>query len=393
MILLCFCYLLEYLRRSLSRAFGLVFSTAIFLTFSVGSHGVDATTEESGKPQVEDVLQKFIQRESKYSFSGLASYYNKMNYYLVNKSSVDKLKISDSFVSHSDEWVVAVSRFNALVIQSNGVRFSLGEAGLDIETDNFSYPPAVQIVKKTDLISVSSELDQLRYAQLWSPLAILAKFIEGILLFVEETTSVGWGGTIIIFSCVLKFLLLPISILTVNFQRDVSQIQAVLDPKIREIKASFDGEEAHKRLMAVHSDHGVSPFYTLKPMLSSVVQIPILIAVFNVLGEMPQFNGVSFFWIENLALPDSVGVLPFNAAILGSSISVLPFLMTLITCYSTVRFRNVVVSSAEMNRQKRNLYLMAAAFFILFYPFPASMLLFWVLTNFLQVIQQRFIRI
>ncbi|HIG65625.1 MAG TPA: hypothetical protein EYQ43_08775 [Methyloprofundus sp.] len=46
-----------------------------------------------------------------------------------------------------------------------------------------------------------------------------------------------------------------------------------------------------------------------------------------------------------------------------------------------------------MKRQKRNLYLMAAAFFFLFHPFPVVMVLYWVLANVFHTVQQQIIKI
>ena len=181
--------------------------------------------------------------------------------------------------------------------------------------------------------------------------------------------------------------------MTVRFQRRVSQVQAQLAPKLSEIKANYDGEEAHNYLIAAHKDLGVSPFYTLKPILGSFIQIPILIVVFNVLGEMPQFVGQPFLWIGNLAYPDIIGPLPFIIPMLGDTVNPLPFIMTVITLYSTIIFQNRYAPKAEMKRQKRNLYFMATVFFVLFYPFPAVMVLYWAVTNFLHIIQQQFIKI
>ena len=181
--------------------------------------------------------------------------------------------------------------------------------------------------------------------------------------------------------------------MTVHFQRRVSKVQAQLAPRLADIKANYDGEDAHNRLMAAHKELGVSPFYTLKPMLGSLIQIPILIAVFNAFGEMPQLGGQSFLWIENLAYPDSIGHLPFAIPMFGANISLLPFIMTAVTLFSTIIFSNRHAPEAEVNRQKRNLYFMAGAFFVLFYPFPAAMVLYWTLANILQTIQQQVIRI
>jgi YidC/Oxa1 family membrane protein insertase len=181
--------------------------------------------------------------------------------------------------------------------------------------------------------------------------------------------------------------------MTVRFQQKVSQVQAKLAPQLVDIKAKYDGEEAHNRIMEAHKKLGVSPFYTLKPMLSIFIQVPIWIAVFNALGEMPQLIGQSFLWIKDLAYPDTIGYLPASIPMFGDTISLLPFVMTAVTLLSTFIFQNRHASESEIKRQKRNLYLMAGAFLVLFYPFTAAMVFYWTLANFLQIVQQKIIKI
>jgi membrane protein insertase Oxa1/YidC/SpoIIIJ len=77
---------------------------------------------------------------------------------------------------------------------------------------------------------------------------------------------------------------------------------------------------------------------------------------------------------------------------LGSTVSLLPFAMTAITIFSTLIFKNRHALPAELRAQKRNLYLMATGFLILFYPFPAGMVLFWTLANVLQTAQQQLVK-
>jgi len=123
---------------------------------------------------------------------------------------------------------------------------------------------------------------------------LLSKLIESILVLIQTYIVSSWGAVIIVFAILLKLLLLPVGIMTTNFQRKVSQIQSSLAPKLSDIKANYDGEEAHNRFMIAHKELGVSPFYALKPMLGLFIQLPIMIAVFNTLGEMSQFAGQSF---------------------------------------------------------------------------------------------------
>jgi YidC/Oxa1 family membrane protein insertase len=197
----------------------------------------------------------------------------------------------------------------------------------------------------------------------------------------------------VLISIALKLLLIPIGVLTTRFQRRVSQVQSELEPMLSDIKSKYDGEEAHNHMMAAYKKLGVSPFYTLKPMLGMFIQLPIQIAVFNALGEMPQLSGQSFLWIKDLAYPDAIAQLSFSVPFLGSSVSLLPIIMTIVTLVSTSIFQNKHASAAEMTKQKRNLYLMAAAFFVLFYPFPAAMVLYWAMANILHIIQQQIVKI
>ncbi len=160
---------------------------------------------------------------------------------------------------------------------------------------------------------------------------------------------------------------------------------------LQEIKANYDGQEAHERIMAAHKDLGVSPFYTLKPMLGMFIQVPILVAVFNMLGELPFLSGQTFWWMSNLAYPDAV--LSFTEAgsgipFFGSTLNLLPILMTVVTIGLAISYKDHVAPVSETRKQKRNLYLMAIAFFVLFYPFPSAMVLYWATANVLQVVQQ-----
>jgi YidC/Oxa1 family membrane protein insertase len=145
--------------------------------------------------------------------------------------------------------------------------------------------------------------------------------------------------------------------------------------------------------MAAHKSLGITPFYTLKPMLGSFIQVPVLVAVFNALGEMPQLAGASFLWIGDLAYPDVIAMLPNAIPMFGDKLSLLPVIMTLVTIFSTLIFQNRSATEAELRRHKRNLYLMSAVFLVLFYPFPAAMVLYWTLANILQTMQQQLIRI
>jgi len=330
-----------------------------------------------------------------YTFYGLASYYNSIEYFLLSDIELTKADEENLIALDEEQWLAVVGRFSVLLVKASGLKFKIHDSELEIFNPDITSSPNIEVklLAKNYLLSVSPEFDQIRYSHLWAPLAFLAKQVERSLNFIQSSITSSWGWTLVIFAILIKILLLPVGIVTVKFQRDVSKIQAKLAPIQAEIKKKYDGEEAHNRLMAAYKENGVSPFFALKPVLGSFIQIPVLIVIFNALGEMQQFSEQSFLWISNLAYPDTIVSLGRAIPMFGNTINLLPFAMTAIAIIATILFQNRHAPKSELSREKRNLYLMTGAFFILFYPFPAVMVLYWTLTNALQIIQQQLVKI
>ncbi len=358
---------------------GAVISTLFLFALVLSCLSTRATADELPRSGAQEEIRE------NYKFGGLAFYYNQVTYYSVHPEGTEKLHRGSTHTLNSGEWLAAVGRLDVLLVQSEGHSLSITEDGalhLGREpSNNFR----TQIASKAALLSIAPELDSLRYAHLWPPLAWMSKLCESTLEYLATGLGLSWGWAIMLFALVLRIVLLPLSLLTGHWQQKVRDIQSTLAPKLAEIKANFDGEEAHNRLMEAHSNLGVSPFYTLKPMLGTLIQIPVLIAAFNALGEMPQLKSQSFGWINDLAYPDAIISLTEHIPLLGSSINLLPFAMTIVTLVSGSRlFGGQEAAGAGISR-----WLLAAVFFLLFFPFPAAMVLFWTVTNLLQLIQSR----
>lgn len=360
----------------------------ILFTTTTVSNAQSLTIEN--QKNLNDTINQQV-RES-FIFNGLAIYLNQLSYYLVDENiqPIDPTD-KDTIILKQNQWFAIVGRFNVLVIQAKDTSVSFTNEKVSIKLNGSNVTS--HLVKKDQLANIDPLLDQIRYQHLWYPFAQLAKLSEASIVFLKKTISQSWGLAILMFAVIVKLLLLPISLLTVKYQRKVSEVSTKLEPKLKEIKSKYDGEEAHNHLMQAHKDLGVSPFYAMKPMMSTLIQIPILIAVFNALGEMSQFSGVSFLWIKDLAYPENIMQFSVNTPLLGSSLNLLPFLMVLVTIISTILFSNSKATPTEMTKQKRNLYIMGFVFFILFYPFPAAMVMYWMFANVLQIIQQKFIKI
>jgi YidC/Oxa1 family membrane protein insertase len=330
------------------------------------------------------------QVKEQYPFYGLATYLNQVQYYLVEENTIHDLDRNnqDTIPLNSQQWLAVAGRSNVLLIKAGNAEISFNEneqlSIQQVKPDGQSY-----LVKKEDLKAFAQELDQIRYNHLWAPFAFIAKLIESLLVFIQASTALSWGLSIVIFSLIIKLMMLPISLMTSKSQEKTSKITSQLQPQLKAIKSKYNGEIAHNKIMQAHKDLGVSPFYTLKPMMSFLIQIPILIAVFNVLGELPHLINEPFLWFDDLSKPDSLMTLSFHIPLLGTHFNLMPIVMTVITLLSTIFHTDKHASQEGNKKQKFKLYLMAAGFLLLFYPFPVAMVMYWALANFWQFGQQK----
>ncbi|MDX2471620.1 MAG: membrane protein insertase YidC [SAR324 cluster bacterium] len=347
--------------------------------------------------QLQSNPSKFIASEIQepFNFFGMAIYLNNIGLFVFDSKTDQLIPLEEEATLSQGQWFVAVGRFKVMLVKKSDLELTFTDGTLKFTNPEIlgTSETIVHIASKRDLKQISPNLDKIRYSHLWAPIAWLAKLVEASLVGIQANIVSSWGITILVFTLMLKALFIPIGIMTVRFQRRVSQVKSILEPQLKEIKEKYDGEEAHNRLMAAHKEQGVSPFYTLKPLMASFIQIPFLIAIFNALGEMEQFVGQSFLWMEDLAYPDAIAHFSFSMPMFGSSLNLLPFIMTGVTLASTILFQNRQASAKEMSATKKNLYLMSAAFMILFYPFPAAMVFYWTLANLTQMIQQQVVKI
>jgi YidC/Oxa1 family membrane protein insertase len=119
-----------------------------------------------------------------------------------------------------------------------------------------------------------------------------------------------------------------------------------------------------------------------------LIQLPIFIALFNVLGQVFELRDASFLWIATLAEPDRLFALGFDIPILGGYFNLLPVLMAVSTLAAIGMSSPPAEDAGAKKRRTMMLVLMALGFFVLFYPFPAGMVLYWTMANVLHTMQQ-----
>lgn len=181
----------------------------------------------------------------------------------------------------------------------------------------------------------------------------------------------SYGLAIILFTIVLKIVLYP---LTLKQMKSMFMMQQ-LGPKIKEIQDKYKGKDPQKmqqKIMEIYRENNVNPMAGCLPLL---VQMPILIALFQALREFPYASqeDASFLWIENLSQINN------------------EFYLLALLCGVTTYFQSKLTTNTNDQTQKIMLYTMPLMIAYFATQVPAGLALYWVTFNILGIVQQFFV--
>lgn len=131
----------------------------------------------------------------------------------------------------------------------------------------------------------------------------------------------------------------------------------------------------------MYREHKVNPMSSCLPML---IQIPVFIALFNVLRSAVELRYASFLWIADLSEPEGL----FASWFPFGGLNILPILMAL-----TMALQSALTPSAGDKQQQRMMMIfMPVMMLFMFYSFPAALSLYWTLSQVLSIVQMWMIR-
>ena len=241
-------------------------------------------------------------------------------------------------------------------------------------------------VEPVSLKQAAPELENLMYSGLWFWLRWICQalyyLLNGIVMVIPQ-----WGLAVMVLSVVVGLLMRPLSKIADRLQDQVHEIDARLAPTLAAIKKDYKGAEQSEKIIAMYKDEGVHPLYSLKSLMGVFVVIPIFIGAFDMLAENIHLSGVAFLWIADLSNPDAFLQLPFSLPFFGGYLNLLPFIMTGFSFVASKLHAHPAMDAGQQRRQSRNLVLMSLGFLILFYTFPAGMVLYWTTNNLISVIK------
>jgi len=194
-------------------------------------------------------------------------------------------------------------------------------------------------------------------------------------------------------SICVGILMAPLTRLADRVQQQVNATEARLAPELSRIKREFKGEQQAAKIIALYKTERVHPLYSLKSLLGVAVVIPVFIGAFDMLAENIHLMNTPFLWVQDLSRPDMFIQMPFELPFFGNGLNLLPVLMTALSVVASLLHRPLALQADLRQRQVRNMILLAAAFFVLFYTFPAGMVLYWTTNNLISVCKSLWARV
>ena len=190
---------------------------------------------------------------------------------------------------------------------------------------------------------------------------ILGKPLFLVLHFIYNFIH-NWALAIIILTVLLRIILFPLNHKSLKAMKKMAD----LAPEIKKLQKKYkdDPQKLQEEMMKLYAEAGANPMSGCLPI---VAQIPIFIALYNVLMVSVELKNVPFLWIPDLSQHD-----PFY---------ILPVLMGL-----SMVAQQWITPSSDKN-QKMIMYVMAGVFTFLFMNFPAGLVLYWLTNNILGLLQ------
>jgi len=141
--------------------------------------------------------------------------------------------------------------------------------------------------------------------------------------------------------------------------------------------------------MKLYKEAGVNPLGGCLPM---VLQMPVFIALFNVLRNTIELRQAPFFgWMNDLSQQDVLFKLPVALPMLGDAVSVLPIVMGASMLLQTKIGGSIAGPESSATQSKMFQYMMPVVFTFLFYKMPSGLVIYWIVNTVLSIAQQHYI--
>ena len=198
-------------------------------------------------------------------------------------------------------------------------------------------------------------------------LTILAKPLYWLLEKIHGFVG-NWGWAIVLLVVLIKAAFYW---LNASAYRSMAKMKAI-NPRIMEMRERLKNnpQQMQQEMMKIYREEKVNPLGGCFPIL---IQIPVFIALYWVLlASVEMRNAPWMAWIVDLSTPDPYYILPLVMAL-------------------TTVFQTALNPLPPDPLQAKLMWMMPIVFSVMFFFFPAGLVLYWITNNVLTIAQQSFI--
>lgn len=173
----------------------------------------------------------------------------------------------------------------------------------------------------------------------------------------------NYGIAIIIITVVIKLIFYPLSVKSFRSMQAMQHLQ----PQMKRLQDMYknDRQKLNEEMMKLYREQKVNPVGGCLPM---VVQIPVFIALYQVLYTSIELRHAGFlWWIKDLSAPDHP-----MAIVMGASMVI----------------QQWMTPTTGDPRQAKMMLFMPIIFTFMFLNFPVGLVIYWLVNNLLSIAQQ-----
>lgn len=274
-----------------------------------------------------------------------------------------------AFIQHYfvSAWVPMQDQTNtlySLITKSNAAIIGVKDEAVNVQAGSEQVLTATYYMgpKESDkLEAIHPDLDlTVDYGWLFfisQPLFVLLKWLHSILG--------NWGVAIIAITIIVKTLMYP---LTKAQYTSMAKMRA-LQPKMKALKEKYgdDRQKFGQATMEMYRKEKVNPMGGCFPIL---LQMPIFLALFYVFLESTELRHAEFvLWLTDLSAKDPYYVLPI---LFGASM------------FITQKLQPMTVTDPM---QQKMMTFMPVIFSVFFLWFPSGLVLYWLVSNLISIVQ------
>jgi YidC/Oxa1 family membrane protein insertase len=315
------------------------------------------------------------------TFTGPAAYTEKEKFNKLEFTAIDKNKITIPLQVPAGDpaWIAMVQHYFASAwipgdkaardIYAGKIDNNLYRIGM--QTPLGVVAPGTTVVEKAKLFVGPQEESVLEtiapgFALLkdYGYLTILAKPIFWLLENIHAYVG-NWGWSIILLTILIKLVFFPLSAASYKSMARMKEVQ----PRLIAMKEQYKGEpqKLNQAMMEMYRKEKINPLGGCLPV---VIQIPVFISLYWVLLSSVEMRNAPWIgWIHDLSVPDPYYILPI---IMAASM----FVQTKLN-----------PTPPDPIQAKVMMY-MPLVFSVMFFFFPAGLVLYWVVNNLLSIAQQ-----